>query len=162
MYEVGDVIRVVPSAHEDIDKSFLNYPKNWRESAGSGDSNVMLGGEYEVLEIFQQGKNVWYQVLSDNTNNNGLVSEKIVKKSKECRLCPFKIGDFVIPKPSKATSEVFFKESAIGRTYGLSDYEKSHKVTGVLNSYFIFIDYDFSSEYSYPFSWEDFQLLGMN
>lgn len=157
MYKVGDVVRVVPTTHEDVDKSFLNYPKNWRESAGPDDSSVMLGGEYEVLAIIRQGKNVWYQVLSDNTNNNGLVSARIVKSTKECRLCPYKVGDFVILKPSGVTSEKFFTESAIGRVYELADYEKIHKVTKVLNNYFIFIDYDFDGEYSYPFSWEDFQ-----
>lgn len=158
MFHLNDLVRVIPRSYVDLSKSFFNDPRKWQDFDSQEDNVVMLGGEYNILSIQKSGGRTWYKLLQNNPNNEAMVSDSLIVKSGDLRKCPFQVGDKVIFHPKCSMQDEQFLVSGLEEPYGLLDRRKLHDVTCVLNDYFIFVDFDIQSPYSFPFRWEDFEL----
>jgi hypothetical protein len=164
MIDVGDKVKVIPRSYVGRAKSDLNQRHAWEVSNEEG-THIMLGGIYKVLAIeqspsaFAQGANVnFYKLIPGNTGSE-TISELNVLPVHEVELCQFKVGDAVVFRP-KCTPQDLEYLKALDDYYGLSDLDKEHKVTDILNDYYIFVDVPKNDPYSFPFRWIDFELKG--
>lgn len=156
MYNEGDQVRIVPKSYIDISETFFNYPECWAESDPEVDTNLMLGGLYNILSISSEEGRKWYSLLANGENNMGRVSEALLMPASNFTPCPFEPGDKVVFSPQFDNRDQKFLVSVLNHVYGFMDFSREHIIKEVLNNYFIFVDYDKNSEYAYPFRWIDF------
>lgn len=163
MINIGDKVKVVPHSYIGRAKGGLNQRHAWRVESIDEGSDIMLGGVYEVLAIekgpsgFAHGANTNFYKLIPGDDNSGIVSEFNVILLDEVELCQLKIGDVVVFRPKCSPQDLEYLK-AMGACYSLSNPDKEHKITGILNDYYIFIDVPKDDPYSFPFRWIDFEL----
>lgn len=151
MFKVSDHVKVIPQNLVEVSKSFYNYEYKLQESQGVDDPEVMLGGEYEIVEISKGGSVV--QLLPNvKPEWKGMALTKHIKHVGDVRYCGFAAGDRVRWSRNRDVLNYSIADSLINSSLGsLSD---SFIITGVINSYFIKLNNE-----NLPLFWKDFEIV---
>ena len=155
-FKLGDKVVLLPRTYEDIGKSLLLYRERWNASNPKSDIHLMLGGKYTVLEIFEERGETSYELLENSRRQMGNSWERSLIFEEELNHCPYKVGDTVVVDPRNERSRKWL-ETVYKHGYSFSDHFRKHTVTGILNDYYIFLDYDQDDPWAVPLIWEDFR-----
>lgn len=160
MYKIADKVKVIPSSYIDLSKTFLNYRETWNKVNTERDEHLMLGGEYTIRSVENTTIGIFYKLIEGGTNNSGKASERQIKLANNVMSCPFHVGDRVVFSPKCSEEDIQYLE-ALGYGVRASDPPaKEHKVTAILNDYYVFVDVPKNDPRSFPFRWIDFELSG--
>lgn len=159
LFRVGDVVCVRPESYARLSKRGFLYRETWGE-ARDDNEEIMLGGNYSIKSIdFDSGGTIFYRLLD---SGNSLVKESMIYSlvipASEKKLCPFKIGDLVRFNSLFIETHSFYLE-VIGRAYRDFDLNCTHKVTHVINEYYVLIDYEKGDRRLSPFAHEHLELV---
>jgi|SRR5690606_446849 len=162
MISVGDKIKVIPKSYIDLAKAGLNQPDSWA-APNQDTKTIMLGGEYKVLAISSMPSSYptgsderFYKLLEDGSSYDAL-PEKYILPISEFHNCPYKKRDLVFFRPKCSEQDKAYLKSIFSSIYRFDDNEKRYEITDIINDYYIFINFDKASPFSFPFRWEDFE-----
>ncbi|HEX7027803.1 MAG TPA: hypothetical protein VF268_11220, partial [Gammaproteobacteria bacterium] len=96
----------------------------------------------------------FYKIIQGNTNFDK-ISEFDVLPLDQVERCQLQVGDAVLFRPKCSFQDMEYLKAV--DSFGLSDPDKEHKVTCILNDYYVFIDVPKDDPYSFPFRWVDFK-----
>lgn len=156
MFQVNDVVRLIPSNYDCIHKSY-NLHNYWYAYNAVTDEHVMLGGKYCILTIAKNDNGyIFYSLLPNAINYGGSVLGDDLLLDVDVKNCPFKVGDSV----KFALTDDEAKRQAFplwNKAYSFDDKNAIYKVTAVLNDFYIFLNYEKDALNSAPFRWDNFE-----
>ena len=157
MYKVGDVVRLIPELYDDLSKAGFLQPNCWKEADQMHDPYTMLGGRYTVLEagILGNGMNVYTLIESNSLHGSSQSGDTSLVLDKDVENCPYKVGDKVLFRPK--CSDLDVKTLTMIEAWNLRDPDTVHEVRGIINNYYIVIDYEVGHIHSHPLRWIDFE-----
>lgn len=159
MLKINDVVKIIPSSYVNLSKNFFNSPSCWKASNKSSDEKLMLGGTYAIVNIEKVEGREWFSLLPKGINNFGKVSSSSIVPVENVGSCIFKEGDNVVFRPKCSEEDVKYLEETMENCYQLSQEDRVHVVTKILNDHYIFIDFNMDDGCAFPFCWQDFRLV---
>lgn len=152
--QLGKTKVVLRPEYGTMAKNFWLYQNKWREQDEAKGDSLVIGGEYTVWKIvdravYLQDKYKRYE-LPDTVgiHDLALVGERVE--------CGFRMGDMVRPNDSFDFGSFKSELQSYYNFYFSKSHAAPHKVTGVINNYFMFFDVTPYSGYSLPFYCDDF------
>lgn len=156
MYKVGDVVRLIPPSYIELSKAGLLQPECWKEPDLTPGQHTMLGGRYTVLEVsVNNGRNVYTLIEAGHGVTSNRDGEDFLVLDKDVENCPYQVGDKVLFRPKCSAIDV--KDLTTLEAWNLQDPDTVHEVRGIINNYYIVIDYEVGHIHSHPLRWIDFE-----
>lgn len=152
---LGETRVIVKPEYRSMAKNFWLYQEKWRDQNETHGECLVIGGEYVAWRVLngvfylQDGYQKYEAPNTVGIHDLALADEVIQ--------CSFSVGDAV--RPNKEFDFASFESElpSYFNEYFRRAGNGNHKVTGVLNKYFIFIDVLPFSDYSLPFYCGDFE-----
>lgn len=138
-------------------KDFWLYSEKWEEQDIVKGENLVMGGEYTIYKFNEDGV-VYLQDKYARYDIPNTLGPEALELATNFMPCKFNVGDLV--RPSSQFNYADFK-SGLPSNYEQYFSERGspiHRITGVLNKRYIFVDYEPLSDDSFPFPWDDFVL----
>ncbi len=157
-FEIGDEVRVIFSSYEGLAKNFF-YQDSLQESCPESDRKIMLGAKYKILDVKRSNSGISYKLLANSNESDGFIGGFSLRKSGSAQTSPFELGDFIKFRPTCSEADKKYLLFLFDSTLGLSDPNKTYKVSRILNGYYIFIEDSKVGAVNYPFRWQEFKEL---
>jgi hypothetical protein len=161
-FKVGDAVRLILPSYISIAKGGgLMQPDYWEEADPAHDKHLMLGGRYIVLEVSVTPRGYLYRITEPNPDAAAYASvgwssyDDALILDKDVENCPYQVGDKVLFRPKCSAMDV--KYLATLEAWNLQDPDTVHEVRGIINNYYIVIDYEVGHIHSHPLRWIDFE-----
>lgn len=152
---ISDTVHLIPSNYCALAKGDYHYPLYLHRAYGSEDTEIMLGGEYRIIE--KSGGYV--RLLTNNWNNKGMALVSHLCKAEKFLPSTLQYGDQVIFEPKCDQTDITFLTKSIK----VIDYGKTYTVVSILNDYYIFLDSGNEGDtITFPFRWIDFKKITSN
>lgn len=151
MFNVGDKVKVIPESYIDILRHDFRQIMKFKMAFPEAEDLVMLGGTYSVLSTQQQPNGNFYKLLSHAAPTH----QDFLELADNVMLCPYNVGDEVIFQPQCSAMELASLQEILHASR-LDKPDIMHRITYVLNEYYIFVDFEFESPWAFPFRWTDF------
>ena len=147
---VSDTVRMIPPSYCALAKGDYHYPPYLHRACGSEDTEIMLGGEYRIIE--KSGD--YARLLTNNWNHKGMALVQHLCKAENFLPSKLQYGDRVMFEPKCNQTDIAFLTRAIK----VIEYGEKYTVASVLNDYYIFLDSGNKGEpIAFPFRWIDFK-----
>ena len=152
--KIADRIRVIPKSYMHLSKAGFLYMNNWFTPNPETDTCVMLGGEYEVLDVEPGNVGRLYRLLPDSPRISGFVSGDEAVPADRVELCPFSVGDTVVFNNTWNEEDYYFKRDELHLRYDYDNPDAVHKITHILNDLYVFLDKEMTEPIGGPFRWQ--------
>lgn len=150
---------VIRPEYFNMARDFWLYSDKWRGQDTAKGGSLVLGGEYTIWKVV--GQAIYLQDKYCSYDIPNAVGANDLVLASNFKTCSFKIGDII--KPKRLFDFDSFK-SELGtyyEKYFSKDRHNEHRVVGILNDRYVFIDYEPLSDYSLPFACDDFESGGL-
>jgi hypothetical protein len=146
LIEIGDDIRVIPPNSIQLSKHELNSNNAFYPADAETNETVMLGGRYTVRGVRYIEGYRYFEVLA-HPKYSGLVYEGNAVLAGDVPPCPFRAGDLVVYEKLSESEQRVHQQFTDERL----DDTTEHRVSRVLNDYYVFIGD------SIPYPWPYFR-----
>lgn len=134
-------------------RDFWLYQEKWRNQDDVRGDCLVIGGVYTIWQL--AGKSIYLKDKYRQYDAPDIVGAHDLVLATEETECQFSVGDWVRPN-ERFEFDNFKAELPTYFDAYFREAKGGHRVTGLLNRYFIFIDFPPLSDLSLPFACGDF------